>query len=742
VYLTCKFLPSLSVTGEGGNAMHLPEVERADITSAQESGAEEIRQATLISFLWLCFALSCLTWWWQAMDGGDASLPQWLSIACTMLLLLDLALAHASPRLAARAFVVLIFLLAAAHLLWVSPALAPLLLVGSALAAGATLHPRAAPVIGALGGALIYARDPASATSAVLVVGISLGAWLALRPLYDLLWRYSRQTVLAVAMSEQLRDERGKLRQTIKDLNLSYRLLEKTNLELALVVREADMLRDLRHRFATNLSHELRTPLNVILGFSRLIYSSPDIYGMKAWPDRLRRDLAELQRNAGYLSRLVDDIVDLARADALALPLQREMCDVVALVYEAVELVRSLALQKNLGLRVVASGAIPALSVDPVRIRQVLFNLLTNAIRHTQRGEVVVRVEEAGDEVVVSVTDTGSGIPESELATIFNEFYQIGRPKTEEDSGKGLGLAIAKRLVQLHGGRIWAESRVGVGSTFSFSLPSGTKAVSLGYRPSPSAVSSAMPAVLLLNDDGTACSYLRRRMEGYEFVPVGDEQELGSALQVHRPVAVIVSQDTDPGAGPGTEALLSGLPADLPVISCALPRASWLSRSGSFQAVLTKPVTDEDIRRALAKAGVDGAARRILVVDDDRGFVQLLMRIIESIPGPGHEVAGAYNGQEAVRKARRLRPDLLLVDLVLPDMSGFEIAAQISQDPELADTKVIAVTAATPGEDQMETSGASFVLQRRGPFRPGELAHLIAAGLDCATGRISSAGTA
>ena len=133
----------------------------------------------------------------------------------------------------------------------------------------------------------------------------------------------------------------------------------------------------------------------MILGFSRLIYSSPDIYGMKAWPDRLRRDLAELQRNAGYLSRLVDDIVDLARADALALPLMRELGDVVALVYEAVELVRSLALQKNLGLRVVASGAIPALSVDPVRIRQVLFNLLTNAIRHTQRGEVVVRVEEA-----------------------------------------------------------------------------------------------------------------------------------------------------------------------------------------------------------------------------------------------------------------------------------------------------------------------------------------------------------
>ncbi|NPV09196.1 MAG: hybrid sensor histidine kinase/response regulator [Anaerolineae bacterium] len=716
--------------------MQAAELQPEQVARAERAGAEEIRHTTLSSLLWMSFAFSSLAWWQQVTASGAPSVTQWLSIAFTLLLLLNVALSQASPRLAGWLFVTLIFSLGTAHLAWVSPAAAALIFVGAALAAGAVLQPRAAPVVGALGAALLHSQEP-SASSAALVLALSTGIWLALRPLYDLLWRYSRQTLEAVAMSEQLRDERGKLGRTIKDLNLSYRLLEKTNLELALVCREADILRDLRHRFATNLSHELRTPLNVILGFSRLIYSNPDLYGMAAWPDGLRRDLAELQRNAGYLSRLVDDIVDLARADALALPLQRETGDLVAIAEEAVELVRSLARQKRLELRVEVSGTPPPLSLDPVRIRQVLFNLLTNAIRHTQKGGVVVRVADAGEEVVVSVSDTGSGIPQSELTTIFNEFYQIGRPKVQEDSGKGLGLAIAKRLVQLHGGRIWAESEVGAGSTFSFSLPSETKQVSLGRRPSPTSVPAVAPAVLLLNDDGVACSYLRRRLEGYDFVAVGGPSDLESALEAHRPVAVMVNQTAGAEAFGDAEPLLERLSPDLPLIRCPLPSANWLSTRGSFDAVLTKPVTAEGLAHVMAEAGINGAGSRILVVDDDRGFVQLMRRLIETLPGPRHEVIAAYSGEEALRKLRRLRPRLLLLDLVLPDISGFEVANRLRQYGDLEATRVVAVTAATPGEDQLETGGASFHISRNGPFRPGELVHLIAAGLACATGRLN-----
>ncbi|NPV07735.1 MAG: hybrid sensor histidine kinase/response regulator [Anaerolineae bacterium] len=595
------------------------------------------------------------------------------------------------------------------------------------LVAGALYRPVVAAVLAVLSVLLIELRlpDPV-ALSSLFVIATGVLSWLTLQPLHQLLLWHSQRSLEATALAEQLRDQRGKLNRTIKALDDSYQLLEKTNRELLLARREADALRDLRSRFATNLSHELRTPLNIILGFSHLIYTKPQLYGMDRWPDALLRDLSELRRNAGYLSDLVDDIVDLARVDALAMPIRREPSDLAHVIQEAVAIAEALAQEKGLSIRVSCDADIPPLAIDPVRIRQVLFNLLTNAVRHTEKGSIHIEATTREGEVVVSVSDSGHGIPQEELASIFDEFYQVGRPKHGPDSGKGLGLAIARRFVQLHGGSIWVESTVGVGSTFSFSLPLADKPVSLSRpgRPLPTPKARSKPLVLVLNDDGTAAGYLRRRLESCDFAPVPADRSPDEMLVGEAPAAVVINTPVSSPA-PAQHPLAALLPEAAPVIECSLPSSQWLSGAKEFSAVLTKPVTQEKLLEALKAIVPEPSRATVLIADDDRSFVQLIRRMLQSSSEDGYGVLTAYGGAEALRKARRYRPDAILLDLLMPDMNGFDVLAAIRQEPTLRGIPVVAVTAATPGEDEMAQRGAYFRLTRRSSFRPGELVSLI-----------------
>ena len=617
------------------------------------------------------------------------------------------------------------------------------------LTAGALFGPTAAAVSGVASAAFTWAMAPAGPTvTSVALLGAGLLSWISLEPLYRLLEWQARHSLEATRLAEELRDQRGKLNRTIKDLDASYQLLQQTNQELAVARHEAEILHSLRNRFATNLSHELRTPLNIILGFSQLIYTEPTLYGYSAWSERLRRDLAEIRRNAGYLSELVDDIVDLARVDALSMPIRREDTDLAKLIDDTVAMVDSLAKAKGLSLAVNCQQGIPLLHIDPVRIRQVLYNLVTNAIRYTEQGSVTVsaRLDESAPAgaVIVSVADTGRGIAEAERQVIFNEFYQIGRPKQDADPGKGLGLAIAKRLVLLHGGSIWVESEVGRGSTFSFTLPLLSKTTSL-LRQSPEAPvpkRRAKPMVVVVNDEGTATGYLSRRLEGYQFVAAADPtpssppKEMSEPGPAERPVAVIINQSPEVEKPDSLPRCPIDLPEDVPVIECALPSPGWLLNRQQFAAVLTKPVSREQLSAMLDRLLPRGESLsrpgdgrfNLLLVDDDRSFVQLLLRMLEAQaqPGRGYDVRIAYSGESALKKLRSWQPDLVLLDLVMPGLTGFEVLERMRREERLLHVPVVAVTAATPGEDKIAAQGSTFKVTRRGAFKPGELISLIA----------------
>jgi signal transduction histidine kinase len=226
-----------------------------------------------------------------------------------------------------------------------------------------------------------------------------------------------------------------------------------------------------KSQFLANMSHELRTPLNAILGYTELIVDQ--IYGKV--PEKIRGVLERVQKSGRHLLGLINDVLDLSKIEAGQLTLSLSDYSFQDAVQSVVSSVESLAKEKGLRLTVDVAKKLPVGRADERRIVQVLLNLVGNAIKFTDAGEVAVRVSAVDDAFRASVSDTGPGIPESQHERIFEEFQQVDGSSTRAKGGTGLGLAIAKRIIELHGGRIWVESVVGQGSTFTFSLPVRTE---------------------------------------------------------------------------------------------------------------------------------------------------------------------------------------------------------------------------------------------------------------------------
>jgi signal transduction histidine kinase len=231
--------------------------------------------------------------------------------------------------------------------------------------------------------------------------------------------------------------------------------------------RELELASKHKSQFLANMSHELRTPMNAILGYTELILDN--IYGEA--PEKVRAVLERVQSNGRHLLGLINDVLDLSKIEAGQLTLSLNdysLKDVVQSVFSAVE---SLATAKKLALKVEAPAVLPPGHGDEHRITQVLLNLVGNAIKFTETGEVAINASAQNGAFTVAVRDTGPGIAKADQTKIFEEFQQADNSSTRNKGGTGLGLAISKRIVEMHGGRIWVESMEGQGSTFSFTLP-------------------------------------------------------------------------------------------------------------------------------------------------------------------------------------------------------------------------------------------------------------------------------
>jgi signal transduction histidine kinase len=267
------------------------------------------------------------------------------------------------------------------------------------------------------------------------------------------------------------RDEFGaladRMNQMSQELQRLYDSQHRNSQELQRLNDQLQQASKAKSNFLANMSHELRTPMNAILGFVEMALD--EIYGEV--PSHLKEPLTDIQTNGKHLLRLINDVLDLSKIEAGRMELvlaEYSVQDVVETVRSSLQ---SLALEKGLGFVAAAEDDIPLAFGDGRRIAQCLTNLVGNAVKFSKRGRVAVWVEQQGDNLVYRVSDTGIGIPKEELENIFAEFQQVDTAITREYSGTGLGLNITKKFVEMHGGRIWVESELGQGSTFSFSIP-------------------------------------------------------------------------------------------------------------------------------------------------------------------------------------------------------------------------------------------------------------------------------
>ncbi len=593
--------------------------------------------------------------------------------------------------------------------------------------AGLLLSPKGMFVVAALcSGAIVtvgsmsYRHPPLSPEVLYPVLMVCLTAvisYLSARNLYTVLhWAWS-SAMEAQRNQEQLRDRQGELNRMLRALDEASYRLRRMNYELARAREQAEEARRLKQQFVNNVSHELRTPLSLIVGFSEMMYLSPGSYGGVPLPKEYRGDVREIYRSSQHLLGLIDDILDMAQLEAGRMGISPEPTDLAQVILEAVDTIRPLIEGKGLELRVEIEQGLPTLYIDPTRIRQVLLNLLNNARRFTDRGSITLRAALQGEEVRVSVADTGIGIAPEDRGKIFEEFRQLDGSTTRQHDGVGLGLAISRRFVELHGGRIWVESEGrGKGSTFHFTLPVAGENTRVAHldssskgQLSPLPPSGPAKTLLVVDRDSRTEKLIQRRLEGYRVIRVEAPSQVASMAEKLRPQAVVISTPDGEGELLGRlEAQLDGW--DLPIIRCPLVSDRQLGLSLGVADYLVKPISRQRLLKALDRFG--DKVRRILVLDDDPRMVRLLSRMIRW-RFQECEIIRAYSGEDGLIKMRRRRPDLVLLDLIMPGVDGYTVLERMREDEMLRDIPVVVVTAKGSSPEDMRRLGARAITVTR-----------------------------
>jgi signal transduction histidine kinase/DNA-binding response OmpR family regulator len=468
--------------------------------------------------------------------------------------------------------------------------------------------------------------------------------------------------------------------------------------------------------FLAAMSHELRTPLNAIIGFSELLLEP----GTEAAgePVTMREYAGHIHESGLHLLELINDVLDLAKVEAGRVDLKPVAFDLDALGRQTIETMRPLADRKSIALTI-ESQTEQSFVADPARIRQVAFNLLSNAIKFTgRRGSVTLTIETDADEARLSVTDTGSGIPAGDLERIFEAFQQGSRMGSAQTEGTGLGLALTRQLIEAHGGRIDVQSEVGVGSTFTVSLPRGV-AGALDMPPSPS-LQPGRPVVLVIEDDPAAADLLRVYLDAagcsVAITPSGRVGlEWAAELKPSAIVLDILLPDID-----GWE-ILQRLKRDaetqgIPVLVVSVVDDRPLGLALGAVDYFVKPIARESLLEAIGRLTFTTKVRTrvvtALVIDGDPAADARYRGLLEP---EGFRVISARDGASGAERARELQPDLILLDVLLPDIDGFEVVARLKDDPL---TSAIPIWVTTPSdlrpEDKARLNGNVLGVAERG----------------------------
>jgi signal transduction histidine kinase/CheY-like chemotaxis protein len=503
---------------------------------------------------------------------------------------------------------------------------------------------------------------------------------------------------------EESRTQQLHLKEVQQDLHQANAELARVSDRLRAMNRIAEDARRAKEEFVANVSHELRTPLNMIIGFSEVITENPRLYD-RDLPPQLLADIEVIQRNSRHLSALVNDVLDLSRAEAGRMALTREQASMHEIVETALATVRPLFQSKKLSLSMDAPDDLPPVYCDRTRIRQVVINLLSNAGRFTEHGGALVKVAQDGPSVIVTVSDTGPGIPKEDQERIFEPFEQYDGGTARAYGGSGLGLAISRRFVEMHGGRMWVDSEPGQGAAFSAMLPlEVTSHLHAGdavrwfspyqpYEPRTRPWQAPQPVVkprlVVMEHSDT----LRHILERYQpDVEVSSVRALDDAIQeiARLPARALLINEAPLTEGRNQVASAEHLPYRTPIIRCSIPDRQEAADQLGVTAYLLKPIEREALLSALETVG--RPVRSVLLVDDNSEALQLFARILSS-SGQHYDVYRASSGARALALLRARQPDVMLLDLVMPDMDGYEVLRQKQLDETICGIPVIAISA-------------------------------------------------
>jgi signal transduction histidine kinase/DNA-binding response OmpR family regulator len=480
-----------------------------------------------------------------------------------------------------------------------------------------------------------------------------------------------------------------KVKERTQELEVANEELQKANIK----IREADRLKS---EFLANMSHELRTPMNAIIGFTRLVHrKTSDLL-----PAKQRENLEKVEMSANQLLNLINDILDLSKIEAGKMTVSIMPVHLAPLVDACFATVEPMVKKETVRLVKDVPPEFPELTTDQDKLKQIIINLLSNALKFTEQGEVKLSVAPEDSKVKITVSDTGIGMPPEALKYIFDEFRQVDGSSTRKHGGTGLGLSITKKLVDLLGGTLDVSSVVNEGSTFTILLPLEAKKqvvivkpeVTEEESPSPSTI-EGKKVVLSIDDDPNVHILLRENLdeEGYYVMgALGGEAGIKKAREF-QPFAIIL--DILMSEKDGWD-VLNELKADpgtrhIPIIVLSIVDNRELGFSlGAFD-YLVKPFDKATILAALERA--PGAKpNRVLIVDDEPSAVDLITQLLEE---DGYRIRGVHSGDEALRSLEKELPDVILLDLLMPGMDGFEVIQRIKEKPEWRDIPIVVITA-------------------------------------------------
>ncbi len=481
----------------------------------------------------------------------------------------------------------------------------------------------------------------------------------------------------------------------------------------------------LKSQFLANMSHELRTPLNSIIGFSRVILKGID----GPLTDLQRTDLQAIYESGQHLLGLINDVLDVSKIEAGKMELTFESVDLREIIKGVMSTAIALVKDKPIELQQSIAPGLPVVRGDARRIRQVCLNLVSNAAKFTEQGFICLAAEARLNEVVISVADSGVGIPPEKIEKIFEPFTQVDASSTRRAGGTGLGLSISKQFVELHSGRIWVESTPGEGSTFYFTLPIEQTPPPLRGEESGEGVEQPEPEldrglVLCVDDDAGVITLFRRYLsrQGYRVVGLTDSTAAVERARQLKPFAItldVLMPDRD-----GWQ-VVQELKADpetrhIPVIMCTILGEEKQGLSLGASDYLVKPIMEQELLAALDRLDREAGCHRVLVVDDQPEDLELLSRILED--QEGYEVITATGGLEGIHCIEEQQPDLVILDLLMPEVDGFSVLEAVKSNEATRSIPIIVVTAKDLSQEERDTlSSRVEALLQKGLYDQQEL---------------------